>query len=225
MHLRDDDSVELVSFWWMQHLIKISRFRAKATGADVMAAVCSFKEPLERDLWRAHLFLSRWRAASDIIVAAQQNFDGFSVGRQVLLCITLGGLNSIITASLFNAIATNVINLFWTMGLNTMVIFFFFFLYIILWWMKERLSGFIQTPHQHCMSNKIIAHLSLSSKDKAAACDKRSCWIGVQLSSQIMWTCCNKTWWKCLHAYNMHESVAFIICGDKIFNLDSVKPI
>lgn len=48
MHLRDDDSMELVSFWWTQHLIKISRFRAKATEPDLLAAVCSFKEPLEK---------------------------------------------------------------------------------------------------------------------------------------------------------------------------------
>lgn len=80
-------------------------------------------------------------------------------------------------------------------------------------------------PRQRWMSNKIIAHLSLSSKDKAAASDKRCCLIGVQPSSQIMWTSRNKTWWKCLHAPNVHEAVAFIIYGNKIFNLDSVKPI
>lgn len=38
MRVRDDDSTELVSFWWMQHLIKTSRFRAKAAsdGSSVL---------------------------------------------------------------------------------------------------------------------------------------------------------------------------------------------
>lgn len=47
------------------------------------------KSHWRRDLWRAHLFFSRWKAGPDIIVVAQHNFDGFSGGRQVLLCITL----------------------------------------------------------------------------------------------------------------------------------------
>lgn len=52
MRVSDDDSTELVSFWWIfdEHLIKTSRFRAKAAGADLMAAACSFKEPLEERL-------------------------------------------------------------------------------------------------------------------------------------------------------------------------------
>lgn len=59
MRLKDDDSMELVSFWWTQHLIKTARFRAKATGPDLMAAVwgetydvrTSLLQQMKNSLW------------------------------------------------------------------------------------------------------------------------------------------------------------------------------
>lgn len=98
MHLRDDDSMALVSFWWTRHLIKISRFRSEATGPELMAAVCSFKEPLEwRHMRRTSLFQQKksslWHDCSSIVQKLteifKQNFDGFCVGGQVLLWITM----------------------------------------------------------------------------------------------------------------------------------------
>lgn len=98
MHLNDDDSMAFVSFWWMRHLIKISRFRAEATGPDLMAAVCSFKEPLEvrhmtctslLQQMKSSLWQDRGSFAQKLTEIFQQNLDGSRVGGQVLLCITV----------------------------------------------------------------------------------------------------------------------------------------